>query len=89
MYNIIVSFIFGEIMSNMPDITKIFVGAKLPGEIVALAKSEARRRKMTLTDFLQYALQKELELSSAELDPEDAEWLVKEILKNAEKRKCK
>lgn len=74
-------------MSNMPDITKIFVGAKLPGEIVALAKSEARRRRMTLTDLLQYAIQKELELSRAELDVEDAEWLTKEILKNAKKRK--
>lgn len=73
-------------MSNMPDITKIFVGAKLPGEIVALARGEARRRGMSFTDFLQFAVQHELEHTAARLTEEDAEWLASEICRNAQRR---
>jgi len=73
-------------MSNMPDITKVFVGAKLPGEIVALARGEARRRGMSLTDFLQFAVQHELERCKARLAPEDAEWLASELRRNIRRR---
>lgn len=73
-------------MSNMPDITKVFVGAKLPGDIVALARGEARRRCMSLTDFLQFAVQHELECSGARLRPEDAEWLAAELRRNVMRR---
>lgn len=73
-------------MSNMPDITKIFVGAKLPGEIVALARGEARRRGMSLTDFLQFAVQHELEAVGARLTVDDAEWLAAELRRNACRR---
>lgn len=73
-------------MSNMPDITKVFVGAKLPGEIVALARGEARRRGMSFTDFLQFAVQHELERCEARLTVEDAEWLASELRRNAERR---
>ncbi len=73
-------------MSNMPDITKVFVGAKLPGEIVALARGEARRRGMSLTDFLQFAVQHELERCEARLAAEDAEWLASELRRNISRR---
>lgn len=73
-------------MSNMPDITKVFVGAKLPGEIVALARGEARRRGMSLTDLLQFAVQHELEATGARLTTEDAEWLAAELKRNAMRR---
>lgn len=70
----------------MPDITKVFVGAKLPGEIVALARGEARRRGMSLTDFLQFAIQHELERCGARLSEEDAEWLAAELRRNMWRR---
>ena len=73
-------------MSNMPDITKVFVGAKLPGEIVALARGEARRRGMSLTDFLQFAVQHELECSGARLVEDDADWLAAQLRRNAQRR---
>lgn len=73
-------------MSNMPDITKVFIGAKLPGEIVALARSEARRRSMTLTHFLQYALQRELERIDARISDEDADWLADQLRRNVQRR---
>lgn len=73
-------------MSNMPDITKVFVGAKLPGEIVALARGEALRRGMSLTDFLQFAVQHELEATGARLTADDAEWLAAELRRNAQRR---
>lgn len=76
-------------MSNMPDITKVFVGAKLPGEIVALARGEARRRGMSLTDFIQFAVQHELEARGARLSEEDAEWLAAEFRRNACRRESR
>lgn len=76
-------------MSNMPDITKVFVGAKLPGEIVALARGEARRRGMSLTDFLQFAVQHELERIGARLADEDAEWLAGELRRNLGRRESR
>lgn len=73
----------------MPDITKVFVGAKLPGEIVALARGEARRRGMSLTDFLQFAVQHELEATGARLTSDDAEWLAAELRRNVCRREEK
>ena len=71
----------------MPDITKVFVGAKLPVEIVALARGEARRRGMSLTDFLQFAIQHELERIGARLTDEDATWLAAELQRNLRRRR--
>ncbi len=73
-------------MVNMPSINKSYIGFNLDVELVALAKREAKNRKMTLTDFVQYIIQKELDKSGTELTNEDTEWIIEQIRKNKEKR---
>lgn len=74
-------------MNNMPDVTKHFIGCRLPIEVLALAKREAEIRKMQFTDFLVYVLMKEIERSKTELTEEDIDWMNKTYQKNLETRR--
>ena len=73
-------------MSGMPDLEKTYMGCKLDTELVALARHEARIRKMTLTDFLEYVLKKELEFSKTQLDESDIAWIKEQLEKNIKTR---
>jgi hypothetical protein len=73
-------------MPSKRDITKGFIGVFIPLELRAKVAREATNRGMTISQFVAFVLQSEVDRCRTSLTEDDINWIKEELDKNARNR---
>ena len=73
-------------MPSKRDITKGFIGVFIPLELRAKVAREAEKRGMTISQFVAFVLQSEVDRCNTTLTEEDVNWIKEELDTNVRKR---